>query len=40
MIKLGRLFKQKAELANSATKFYNCIAHLLDLITGEFFKDC
>lgn len=39
MIKSGRLFKRNAEQANASVEWHGCIAHLLELVTGEAFRD-
>ena len=39
MVKSGRLFKQNALQHNVTLEWHGCIAHLLELVTGEAFKD-
>ena len=39
MVKSGRLFKQNALRQNASLEWHGCIAHLLELVTGEAFKD-
>jgi hypothetical protein len=39
MVKSGRLFKENARQHNSTLEWHGCIAHLLELVTGEAFND-